>query len=120
MALQVSDLNLPADKLAQFATALGDLPGAQTGAYPALQGICDSAAADVARLITGYVIDPASVTNWARTIAIYRVYSQAQFGEMPKAAVEDYNTAWDELTEISQGKRPNLPKQATPRTKKKQ
>ena len=110
MSLQVSDLNLPADKLAQFATALGDTGGENA----ALQGICNGAAADVTRLTAGYVIDPASITNWGRSIALQRAYSQAQFGEIPKAVADDYKTAWDELTAIAGGKRPNLPKVSDP------
>lgn len=110
MSLQVSDLNLPADKLAQFANALGD----SSNANVALQGICDGAAADIARLTAGYVIDPASLTNWGRSIALYRAYSQAQFGETPKAVSDDYKTVWDELTAIAEGKRPNLPKVSDP------
>ena len=110
MALQVSDLNLPADKLVQFATALGDTGGANA----ALQGICNGAAADVARLTAGYLIDPASTTNWGRSLALYRAYSQAQFGEIPKAIADDYKTAMDELTAIAEGKRPNLPKVTDP------
>jgi hypothetical protein len=106
VSLAVSDLNLPADKLAQFATALGDTGGANA----ALQGICNGAAADVARLTAGYVIDPASITNWGRTIALYRAYSQAQFGEIPKAIADDYKTTWDELTAIAEGERLNLAK----------
>ncbi len=110
MSLQVSDLNLPADKLAQFATAFGDTGGQNA----ALQGICNGAAADVARLTAGYVIDPASVTNWGRSIALQRAYSQAQFGEIPKAVADDYKNAWDELTAIAEGKRLNLPKVSDP------
>jgi hypothetical protein len=110
MALNVSDLNLPADKLAQFATALGDTSDADT----ALQGICDGAAADVDRLTAGYVIDPDSYTNFARSIALHRAYAQAQFSEIPAAVETDYKAAWTELTEISQGKRPNVPKQPDP------
>lgn len=106
MSLQFSDLNLPADKLAQFANALGDAGSANA----ALQGICNGAAADVTRLTAGYVIDPASITNWGRTIALYRAYSQAQFGEIPKAIADDFKTTWDELTAIAEGKRLNLPK----------
>jgi hypothetical protein len=110
MPLAVTDLNLTADKLTQFANALGDAGGLNA----ALQGICDGAAADVDRLTAGYVIDPASYTNFARSIALYRAYSQAQFGEIPKAVADDYKTAWDELTAIAQGKRPNLPKLTDP------
>ena len=110
MSLAVTDLNLPADKLAQFAAALGDAGGQNA----ALQGICNGAAADVTRLTAGYLIDPATVTNWGRTIALYRAYSQAQFGDIPKAVADDYKTAWDELTAIAEGKRPNLPKVSDP------
>lgn len=110
MSLQISDLNLPADKLAQFATALGDT----TNANVALQGICNGAAADVDRLTAGYVIDPDSYTNFARSIALHRAYAQAQFGEIPAAVETDYKAAWLELTEIAQGKRPNIPKQPDP------
>ena len=106
MSLQVSDLNLPADKLAQFATALGDAGGANA----AMQGICNAAAADVARLTAGYIVDPTSVTNWGRSLALNRAYGQAQFGEIPKAIADDFKAALTELTEIAQGKRPNIPK----------
>lgn len=107
--LTVTDLNLPFDKLTQFSAALGDAVDA-TGTYVVLQNICDSADADVQRLTTGYVIDPDTQTNWGRTLALYRAYSQAQFGEIPKAVSDDYKTAWDELTAIAEGRRPNLPK----------
>ena len=106
MSLQVSDLNLPADKVAQFATALGDTSGANA----ALQGICNGAVADVARLTNGYVIDPTSLTNWGRTIALYRAYSQASFGEIPKAVADDFKIVWDELSAIAEGKRKNIPR----------
>jgi hypothetical protein len=103
MSLQVTDLNLPADKLAQFNAALG-------GSASALQGICDGAAADVTRLTNGYVVDPATATNWGRAIALYRAYSQAQFGEIPKAIADDFKAVWDELTSISKGERKNMPR----------
>lgn len=106
MSLQVTDLNLPADKLAQFATALGDASGTNA----VLQGICNSAAADVTRLTNGYVIDPTSLTNFGRAIALYRAYSQAQFGEIPKAVTDDYKAVWDELAAIAEGKRKNIPR----------
>lgn len=110
MSLQVTDLNLPADKLAQFATALADAGGQNA----ALQGICDGAAADVTRLTTGYILAAASLTNWGRSIALYRAYSQAQFGEIPKAVADEYKEAMDELTAIAKGERPNLPKTPEP------
>ena len=49
-----------------------------------------------------------------RSLALYRAYSQAQFGEIPKAIADDYKTAMDELTAIAEGKRPNLPKVTDP------
>ena len=110
MSLQVTDLNLPADKLAQFATALGDTGGQNA----TLQGLCNGAAAYVAQLTAGYVIDPTIITDWGRAIALYRAYAQAQFGEIPKAVADDYKTATDELTAIAEGKRPNLPKVSDP------
>ena len=106
MSLQVSDLNLPADKLAQFAAALADASGTNA----ALQNICDSSDADVSRLTGGYVIDPTSYINFARSLAIYRAYAQSQFSEIPDAVANDYKAAWTELTEIAQGKRPNIAK----------
>jgi hypothetical protein len=108
MSLSVSDLNLPADKLSQMATALGDTGGANA----ALQGICNGAAADVARLTAGYVIDATSQTNFGRAIALFRAYGQV--GPIPPDVEKNYDAAWNELTDIAQGKRPNLPKVADP------
>ncbi|HEY4414473.1 MAG TPA: hypothetical protein VGO57_02180 [Verrucomicrobiae bacterium] len=106
MSLQVSDLNLPADKLAQFAKALADASGQNV----ALQGICDGAAATVSRLTASYQIEDADITNWARSIALYRAYAQAQFGEIPKAIVEEYTETMKELNAIAAGERTNIPK----------
>jgi hypothetical protein len=108
MSLQVSDLNLPADKLTQFATALGDTGSANA----AVQGYCDAAAADVARLTAGYVIDPVSATNFGRAIAIYRIYGQV--GPVPADVEKNYDDAWKELQSISKGERLNLPKISDP------
>jgi hypothetical protein len=107
MPLQVSDLDLPDDKLAQIATALGD--GSNTNA--ALQGFCDAAAADVARLTAGYLLDDVSITNMARAIAIFRVL--AQIGPVPSDVEKNYDSYWAELQSISKGARPNLPKVPT-------
>ena len=104
MSLQVSDLNLPADKLAQIATALGD-----TGTTnAALQGVCNSAAADVARLTNGYVIDPTSLTNFGRAIALYRAYGQ--IGTVPPDVKDNYEDSWKELQSIARGERKNIPR----------
>jgi hypothetical protein len=106
MSLQVSDLNLPADKLVQIATALGD-----TGSTNAvLQTYCDAAAADVARLSAGYILDDDSTTNMGRAIALYKVY--AQIGPVPPDIEKSYEDYWKELQSIARGERPNLPKQS--------
>ena len=104
MSLQVSDLQLSADKLTQFAAALGDTGGSNA----LLQAICDAAAADVARLTTGYVIDPNSITNFAKSIALFRAYGQV--GPVPPDVEKTYDDNWKELQSISRGERPNLPK----------
>jgi hypothetical protein len=104
MSLTVANLNLPADKLAQVATALGDTGGVNA----ALQGICDGAAADVARLTSGYVLDDASVTNFGRAITLFRMYGQ--IGTVPADVEKNYDDAWKELQSIAKGERPNLPK----------
>ena len=108
MALAVTDLNLPADKLAQIAAALGDTGGANA----ALQTVCDGAAADIARLTAGYVLDAASVLNFGRSIAIYRVLGQ--IGTVPADVQKNYDDAWAELQSIAKGQRPNLPKVSDP------
>lgn len=110
MSFSVTDLKLPADKIAQIEKALGGNPADLTAAK--LQGICDEAAADVARLSTGYVLDATSITNFIRAIALYRAYGY--IGPVPKDVEKNYDAADKELTEISQGKRPNLPKVSTP------
>ena len=108
MSLQVTDLNLPADKLAEIATALGD-----TGNTNALlQTYCDAAAADVARLAAGYILDASSITNMGRAIALYNVYGQ--IGPVPPDIEKSYDNYWKELQSISRGERPNLPKQPNP------
>ena len=108
MSLQVSDLNLTADRLAQFATALADASGTNA----VLQTYCNGAAADVARLTAGYLLDNDSITNFARPIALFRAYGDV--GQVPPDVETSYKAAWSELQSISRGERPTLPKQANP------
>jgi hypothetical protein len=108
MPFAVKDLKLPADKAAQLEKALGGQPSNE--ALPALQGICDEAAAEVARLTTGYVLDNVSLSNFTRAIALGRAY--AYIGPVPKDVETNAKEAKDELTAIAEGKRPNLPKVA--------
>ncbi len=104
MSLAVSDLNLPADKLAEIATALGDTSGTNA----ALQAICNGAAADVTRLTNGYVIDPTSLTNFGRAIALYRGYGE--IGTVPDSVQKNYDDCWKELQSIAKGERKNIPR----------
>lgn len=108
MSLQVSDLNLPADKLGQFAAALGD----SSPAYPVLQTYCDDAAGDVNRLTAGYLLDATSLRNFSRAIALFRLYGQ--IGPVPADIEKSYDAAWKELQSIAVGQRPNLPKTPDP------
>jgi hypothetical protein len=93
---------------AQLVAALGN---PQDGSDP-LQNICDAAATDVLRLTTGYVLDPTSLTNFVRAIALYRAYGGV--GPVQPDMKTIYDDAWSELTAISEGKRPNLPKVVAP------
>jgi hypothetical protein len=104
MSLQVSDLQLSADKLVQFANAQGDTSG--TNAL--LQEICNAASEDVNRLTDGYVITANSFTNFARAIALFRAYGSV--GPVPPDVEKNYTAAWAELESIAEGKRPNLAK----------
>jgi hypothetical protein len=108
MSLQVTDLNLPADKLAEFATAFGDV--SNTNAV--VQTYCDDAAADVARLTAGYQLDTSSTRNFSRAIALYRIYGQ--IGPVPPDVEKSYDDAWKELQSIAKGERTNLPKVPDP------
>lgn len=110
MPFSVTDLKLPADKLAQMNKALGGTVGDESAA--ALQGVCDEAAAEVARLTTGYVIDSVSITNFTRAIALGRAYGY--IGPIPKDVQKNHDDAKVELEAIAGGKRPNLPKVSTP------
>jgi hypothetical protein len=106
MAFTVQDLKLPAEKIAQIEKALGGDP--DDAAAPELQVLCDAAAADVTRLTTGYVMDDASIENFTRAIALFRAHGQ--IGPVPEDMQKNFDNAWEELKEISQGKRPNLQK----------
>jgi len=101
------NLQLSADKAAQFTAAL-----ATTGDATPLQTLCDEAAADVARLTTGYVIDTTSAFNFIRALAIYKAYTNSGT-PVPSPVENSFKAVQLELQEISQGKRPNLPKAAT-------
>lgn len=101
-----NDLTLPADKLAQIEKSLGGNPADQT--YAKLQDVCDDAAASVARLTLGYVIDSSSLEEFTRSIALYRAFSY--IGTVPKDIQDNYKAAWDELQSIAKGERPNIPK----------
>lgn len=107
-----TDLKLPVDKIVQIENSLGG--STSVVAYtanpsaPNLQNLCDEAFADVSRLTIGYVIDPTSQTNFTRALALYRAYGY--IGTVPKDVQKNHDDAMTELKEISQGKRPNLPK----------
>lgn len=99
---------MTADIAAQVLAALGT---PVDGSDP-LQNLCDAAAADVARLTMGYVIDQTSLTNWTKIITTYRAYGL--IGPVQPDIEKNFDSTWKELTEISQGKRPNLPKIPVP------
>jgi len=94
-------------RAAQLAKGLANLKVADP-----LQMLCDEAAADVARLTTGYMLDPLSVQRFIRALAMYQAYMRAQV-PTPADVKGDHESASKELSEIAQGKRPNLPKAAT-------
>lgn len=106
MAFTKDQLLLPADKVAQLTKGLATL-----GVPDPLQYLCDEAAAAVARLTTGYILDDASLRNFIRSLALFQAYSKAGTG-VPKNIVDDNKGAMDELQAIAEGKRPNLPKVA--------
>lgn len=108
-------LNFTSDLLPGSAALKGQLVaalGAPADGSDPLQNICDAAAADVVRLTLGYVVDAASLTNFVRAIAIYRAYGA--IGPVQPDMKQVYEDAWSELTAISEGKRPNLPKVVAP------
>lgn len=100
------DLQLSADKVAQFTAALatGDV------ADP-LQQLCDEAAADVARLTAGYTLDNLSISNFIRAIAVWKAYSNSNT-PVPDDVTTNYKAVNSELQSIARGERPNLPKVA--------
>ena len=107
MAFVDTDLLLSPDRQAQLTKALSNLNVADP-----LQYLCDEAAAEVARLTTGYVLDDLSLRGLTRALALYKVYSYA--GPVPKDVQTNYDAADKELQAIAGGKRPNLPKVTTP------
>lgn len=114
MAFTIPDLKLTLDKITQIEKALGgvaDVSDPENPVAEKLQGICDEAAADVARLTTGYVLDAVSVTNFTRSLALFRAYGY--IGPIPKDVDRNHDDAMKELTAIAAGDRPNLPKVKT-------
>lgn len=99
-------LLLSPDRAAQLTKALSNL-----GVADPLQTMCDEATADVARMTTGYVLDPLSLQQMTRSLALYRAYAKA--GPVPKDVKQDFDAAMKELEAIAEGKRPNLPKIAS-------
>jgi hypothetical protein len=102
------DLQLSADKVTQFTNALTT----EEVADP-LQELCDEAAADVARLTAGYVVDSVSVFNFIRALVVFKAYSNSGTPVPPDIATSRKD-AWSELQSISRGERTNLPKAADP------
>jgi hypothetical protein len=110
MPFTLKDLKLPDNKVQQLNRALGG--ALDDVAAQSLQGVCDEAAAMVARMTTGYVIDPVSLKDFTRAVALYRAYGFV--GTVPKDIQDTYKSTMDELQAIAGGKRPNLPKVVTP------
>lgn len=106
MAFLKDQLLLAANKVAQLTGALAT----PTVADP-LQSLCDEAAADVARMTTGYIIDDVSTRNFVRSLALYRIYGKA--GPIPPDVKTDHDDALKELQAIAEGKRPSLPRTPT-------
>lgn len=100
------DLQLSADKAAQFTAAL-----ATDEVADPLQQLCDEAAAAVARLTAGYVLDDLSIFGFIRAIAIYNAFANSNT-PVPDDVATRYKNAWSELQSIARGERPNLPKAA--------
>lgn len=108
MAFTKDDLLLSADKAAQLTRQLSSLNLADP-----LQYCCDEAAATVARMTTGYVLDDVSSKQLIRALAVEKAYSYAN-APAPEGVKTDAKNALDELRAIAAGNRPNLPKVATP------
>lgn len=104
MAFTKEQLLLSPDKAAQLAKAMATLQ-----VDDPLQYVCDEAAAVVARMTQGYVIDEASLRDFTRKLAVFNVYTLANVP--PPSAIETaYEDAMKELQDIAAGKRPNLPR----------
>jgi len=103
-----SDLLLSQDKAAQLTKALSVL-----GVHDPLQYLCDEAAADVARYITGYVLEENQVRGFVRSLALFAAYSLANV-PVPKDVQTSYDGAIKELEAIAKGERPNLPRVQSP------
>lgn len=104
MAFDKEQLLLSPDKAAQLTKGLQTL-----GVDDPLQYVCDEAAADVARLTLGYVIDEVSQRTFIRALAVLKAYTYANVPP-PLAVKEANDAAWEELQAIAAGKRPNLPR----------
>lgn len=100
------NLQLSADKVAQFTAAL-----ATTEVAEPLQQLCDEAAADVARLTAGYILDATSISNFIRALAVYNAYINSGTPS-PEDVATRFKSVWTELQSIARGDRPNLPKVA--------
>jgi hypothetical protein len=100
------NLQLSADKVAQFTAAL-----ATTEVADPLQQLCDEAAADVARLTAGYILDATSISNFIRALAVYNAYLNSGTPS-PEDVSTRFKSVWNELQSIARGDRPNLPKVA--------
>jgi hypothetical protein len=98
------DLLLSADKVEQFTLAL-----ATDEVADPLQELCDEAAAIVARMTTGYVVDNNSVFSFIRAIAVFNAYLNSGT-PAPEDVTKRYASNMGELEAIAGGKRPNLPK----------
>lgn len=102
------DLLLSADKVQQFTAVLTT----EEVADP-LQDLCDEAAATVARMTAGYVVDNESVFSFIRSIAVYNAYLNSGT-PAPENVTTRYQDNMKELTAIASGQRPNLPKVTDP------
>jgi hypothetical protein len=107
MAFSENDLLLSPDKLAQLTKAL-----APTGVPDPVQYFCDEGSGLVARMTNGYIIDPMSMRDMIRAVALFKCYSKA--GPVPKDIQKDYDDTMKELQAIAGGERPNLPKVVDP------
>jgi len=103
MSFTVAQLLLTESKRTELTRAL-----ANTGQAQPLEACIAEAVADVARLTTGYIIDPTSQNSWTRILALFKAYSLA--GNVPPDIQTQYNNAMNELNSIARGDRKNLPR----------